>query len=202
MTTPDVAGDGASEVDDEREFLFRSLDDLEAERDAGNIDDGTYERLHSDYTARAAAALRAEPPAPETLAPPTSPARRVLTVGGIVVFGVVAALALASALGGRLPGQTSSGNTATVSQADREKTLERAVKRHPSDVQAHLALARFLMAREKYTGAFREFTSVTKLDPTDAEAQAYSGWLLFLAGRVDDALPRHGCRDRRRRDLS
>ena len=200
MTTPDSTnaevgdagvGGAVGAADDEREFLFRSLDDLESERDAGNIDDGTYERLHSDYTARAAAAIRADAAtAPEAVAPPTSPMRRVLTVGGIVVFGVVAALALASALGGRLPGQTSSGNTATVSQADRQKTLERAVARRPSDVQAHLALARFLMAREKYTGAFREFTNVTTIDPTVAEAQAYSGWLLFLAGRVDDALPR------------
>jgi Tfp pilus assembly protein PilF len=129
-------------------------------------------------------------PVPELVAPPTSRTRRLLTVGGIVGFGILAALALASALGGRLPGETSSGNTATVSQADRQHTLERAVARRPTDVQAHLALARFLMAREKYSDAFREFTEATTLDPADAEAQAYSGWLLFLAGRVDDALPR------------
>ena len=37
----------------EREFLLRSLDDLEAEHDAGNVDDETYRTLHDDYTARA-----------------------------------------------------------------------------------------------------------------------------------------------------
>ena len=42
----------------ERDFLLRSLDDLEAERDAGNIDDETYRELHDDYTARAAAVIR------------------------------------------------------------------------------------------------------------------------------------------------
>ncbi len=188
---------GTDELEAQREFLLRSLDDLEAERDAGNIDDETYERLHSDYTARAAATLRALEAASRLgatsdapVAAATSRTRRLLTGAGIALFGVVAASALASALGGRLPGATSSGNTVAVSQADRQRTLERAAVRNPSDVQSHLALARFLMAREKYSEAFREFTTVTRLDPTGTEAQAYSGWLLFLAGRVDDALPR------------
>jgi cytochrome c-type biogenesis protein CcmH len=187
---------GGERVEAEREFLFRSLDDLEAERAAGNIDDATYERLHSDYTARAAASLRAgtggppEPPDPATVAPPVSTRRRVLTVGGIVAFGVIVAIVLTSALGGRMPGQTGSGNTDTVSQAERQATLERAIRETPDDPQAHLALARFLMAREQYPEAFAEFASVTTIDPNIAEAQAYSGWLLYLAGRIDDAIVR------------
>ena len=48
-----------SALHDERDFLLRSLDDLEAERAAGAIDDETYATLHADYTARAAAVLRA-----------------------------------------------------------------------------------------------------------------------------------------------
>jgi cytochrome c-type biogenesis protein CcmH/NrfG len=186
--TPREAG-----LDAEREFLLRSLDDLEAERQAGNIDGATYERLHSDYTARAAAALRAgrvDLATPVPVVPPISTRRRVLTIGGIVAFGVVAAVVLTMALGGRMPGQTGSGNTATVLQSDRQETLERAIRETPDDPQAHLALARFLMAREKYPAAFAEFSSVTTLDPTDAEALAYSGWLLYLAGRVDDAIVR------------
>ena len=180
-------------VEAEREFLFRSLDDLEAEHEAGNIDDATYERLHSDYTARAAAALRADagdPAASAPAAPPISTRRRVLTIGGIVAFGVVAAIVLTTALGGRMPGQTGSGNTATVSQAERQETLEQAIRETPDDPQAHLSLARFLLAREEYPAAFVEFSSVATLDPTNAEALAYSGWLLYLADRVDDAIVR------------
>src|SRR5438045_1411526 len=45
-------------VEAERDFLLRSLDDLDAERAEGNIDNGTYQTLHDDYTARAAAAIR------------------------------------------------------------------------------------------------------------------------------------------------
>ena len=52
----------------EREFLLRSLEDLEREHDAGDLDDADYTALKDDYTARAAAALRAEPAA----APPST----------------------------------------------------------------------------------------------------------------------------------
>ena len=47
------------ELERERDFLLKSLDDLETERAAGNIDDASYTELHDDYTARAAAAIRA-----------------------------------------------------------------------------------------------------------------------------------------------
>jgi len=43
----------------EKEFLLRSLRDLEDERAAGDIDDDDYATLKQDYTARAAAVLKA-----------------------------------------------------------------------------------------------------------------------------------------------
>jgi hypothetical protein len=45
-------------MEEERDFLIRSLHDLEAEHDAGDIDDEDYESLRDDYTARAARLLR------------------------------------------------------------------------------------------------------------------------------------------------
>ena len=45
-------------LEDERDFLLRSLDDLESEFDAGDLDDADYRRLKSDYTARAAEVIR------------------------------------------------------------------------------------------------------------------------------------------------
>jgi hypothetical protein len=44
---------------EERDFLLRSLRDLEAEHDAQDIDDVDYETLRDDYTARTALVLRA-----------------------------------------------------------------------------------------------------------------------------------------------
>ena len=43
---------------EERDFLLRSLRDLEAEHGVGDIGDVDYQNLRDDYTARAAAVLR------------------------------------------------------------------------------------------------------------------------------------------------
>ena len=51
--------DDRDELEQERDFLLQSLDDLEAEHDSGGIDDESYQQLHDDYTARAAATIRA-----------------------------------------------------------------------------------------------------------------------------------------------
>ena len=56
MSEPRDFDRGALEA--ERDFLLRSLDDLDAEREVGNVDDGTYQTLHDDYTARAATIIR------------------------------------------------------------------------------------------------------------------------------------------------
>ena len=59
------------ELERERDFLLKSLDDLETERAAGNIDDASYAELHDDYTARAAA-----PSARSATASTPGPSRR------------------------------------------------------------------------------------------------------------------------------
>ncbi len=45
-------------LEDERDHLLASLEDLEREHDAGDLDDADYETLRDDYTARAAAVIR------------------------------------------------------------------------------------------------------------------------------------------------
>ena len=52
-------GDERAALEEERDFLLASLDDLERERAAGDVDDHDYRTLRADYTARAAAVLRA-----------------------------------------------------------------------------------------------------------------------------------------------
>ncbi len=46
-------------LEEDRAYLLRSLDDLEREHDAGDLDDADYLVLKEDYTARAAEVLRA-----------------------------------------------------------------------------------------------------------------------------------------------
>ena len=58
-TTEPSADADLTSLRDERAFLLRSLADLDAEHEAGDIDDGDYQSLTNEYTARAAAVLRA-----------------------------------------------------------------------------------------------------------------------------------------------
>jgi tetratricopeptide (TPR) repeat protein len=146
----------------ERDFLLRSLDDLDANRAAGDIDGQTYERLHADYTARAAAVIRALRDGVDArpAAAPVSRRRRLAVVGGLVVFAVLASVALAAALGAR----------------------------RGDDPQAHLVRARSLLNSNKLVPALKEYAATARLDPKNAEARAYAGWILFLEGFPDDAL--------------
>ena len=58
------------ELDDERSFLLRSLEDLEREHDAGDLSERDYAVLRDRYTARAAAVLRSlEAPVTATVTP-------------------------------------------------------------------------------------------------------------------------------------
>ena len=163
VVTDERATDGGSE--EEREFLLRSLDDLEAERAAGNIDDETYQRLHDDYTARAAIAVRAMRDGRTRGARRPRHRRRRAGTGSSSSAGSscsrsVAATVMAFALGARLPGQTITGNrgagAAGVVQRARRRALERAVARSPTDAEARLALARFRLGRRDLAGALRD----------------------------------------------
>ena len=185
-----------TEATEERDFLLRSLDDLEAERAAGNIDDPTYRRLHDDYTARAAITVRAMRDGTKdadraTEAPAQSRRHQVLVVGGLILFAVLAATTMAFALGARLPGGTVTGNSqarSTITPKERQRALEAAVSGRPGDADARLALARFRLGRRDLAGALRDFQVAATLAPTNAEPFAYSGWIIRLQGYPDEGL--------------
>lgn len=204
MTATRYDPDEIALLEDERDFLLRSLDDLESERTEGNIDPDDYRRLHDDYTARAAAVLRSirdgVDARPEP--PPASTRRRVFTIGGIAVFALVAAVLLGGALGERLPGQTATGNQqlgaggdpAGASPAERAdadlETLQTAVGDDPDDVEARLAYADALLADGQAAEALRQYDAAVELDPSNARARASGGFVVFQAGLVEDALER------------
>lgn len=181
--------DEKTELERERDFLLKSLDDLENERAAGNIDDASYTELHDDYTARAAATIRALRDGVDArpVAPPVPWRRRALVIGGIVAFAVVAAVALAAALGARLPGQTSSGNqpVAAPSTGERKARLQEAADKNPNDPQARLALARFLEESGDTVDSLKQYDKAAEIAPDNADALANAGRLRFIvAGQV------------------
>jgi cytochrome c-type biogenesis protein CcmH/NrfG len=175
-----VNPDTLASLESERDFLLRSIKDLETERDAGNLDDDRYRELKDDYTARAAAVLRSIEEGRQsvaTTAPPVGRKRKLVTGGAILAFVVAAALALTAATGTRHEGQTSTGNAQ--SSEDRRVALEQQVKDHPDDPTAHLVFGRYLLEAQDWTEAVKQYLLAAKLDPKNPEANAYAGWMLY-----------------------
>ncbi|MBX3285898.1 MAG: hypothetical protein R2746_13405 [Acidimicrobiales bacterium] len=103
-------------LEEQRDFLLRSLEDLERERAAGDLADDDYATLRDDYTVRAAEALRALEAARGEAAPAAAPVRRrrrVAVFAGVVAFAVVAGLVAAASLGARQAGDSATGGIST-----------------------------------------------------------------------------------------
>ncbi len=178
----------------ERDFLLRSLADLDSEHADGGLTTGRYRELHDRYTVQAATVLRAL--ARLDAAPPpanaSSPRRRRLPA-----VSRLAAVALAVAGGGALlmsatndreAGQTITGNAQSAAR-DLE-ALARDARRRPDDAPTVLAYASALMEEGQLVDALRAFDTAARLDPDDPVPRAYGGWIVFLAGLTDDALTR------------
>jgi tetratricopeptide (TPR) repeat protein len=176
----------------EREFLIRSLDDLDAERAAGNIDDATYDELHADYTARAARVLRqlrdgVDLAEPEPAAPRAKGARRWAPLALIAVFAISLALLLAQSVGNRGPDGTLTGNNpgSTVAASQKGSALQKAVDANPNDYDARIAYARFLLNTD-LEQAVVQYDAAAKLAPKQPEPLAYGGWIRGLvAGQLE-----------------
>lgn len=164
----------AREREEGTEFLLQSLRDLERERAAGDLDDDDYAALHDDYTARAAAALRAEQ---RGQAPPVADARsrpwahRLLVVLGVAGFAVLAGVLVAQAAGRRQQGQGITGDIAPTATQAANRCID-------------------LMAQGELVDAVPCFERVLDDDPDNPVAHTYLGWTLVLTARqAGDSLP-------------
>jgi tetratricopeptide (TPR) repeat protein len=156
-----------SDASDQREFLLRSLEDLEREHAAGDLDDDDYRVLRDDYTARAAAALRAEQRATER---PSRGRRGFVVLAGVVAFAVVAGVLVAQASGRRDSGDTATGD------------IDRTVTETLND-------ARRCFAERDADCAIRRYDEVLAEQPSNVEALTYKGWALYtLEGDTEQAL--------------
>lgn len=194
------AGGDPEAMETELEFLRRSLDDLEAEHAAGELDDDTYARLRAQYTEglEAITAALAGGEQAEPVSTPTGDAsgsgrrlralRPVLTVAGLVCFAVAAALVLTSAIGERTPGGSATGDDA-VSYEQRKATFAANVKARPDDYATRIAYARFLLNDDRLE-ALKQYDKAAEIDPSQPEPKAYGGWILGLSaqsvGNADD----------------
>jgi tetratricopeptide (TPR) repeat protein len=178
----EIPAERFGDLENERDFLLRSLEDLDDEHSAGEVSEEDYERLRDQYTARAAQVLRAldvaaSPAGEPSLAAETqeeekgSHARKRsqwLLVGGIgfVVAGLAVAL-IALNTGNRLPGNTETGGVSLAPAQAEARELDQAT---------------VLEEGGNYSEAIKVFEEVLAQDPDNVEALASAGWLEFEAG--------------------
>ncbi len=176
-----------SELEEERDFLLESIRDLDAEREAGDLDEADYRSLRDQYTSRAAAVLRALEGDAEPVAasePDSSSAagasragdyrtpRRGRLIAGVLVVLLLAGLAgaaISSSAGERLPGEQLSGS---ITEGTNSK----------------IARAQQLVSEGEVLEAIRLYDEVLADDPEHPVALAQRGWLLSRAGLTDEGL--------------
>ncbi|HLK43581.1 MAG TPA: hypothetical protein VKV34_09585 [Thermoleophilia bacterium] len=173
---------------DEREFLLRSIRDLDAEFEAGDIDEADYHSLRDEYTARAAAVLRGEADpvvvADDAFEGPDAPGRRrsrtLMAVGGSLVVAGLAAFLIATNVGQRGAGQTITGNA---------QTGQSGLATTPGSAgDPRLAQAEADFSKGDAVNALKLLDGVLKDNPRNPEALAYEGWMIRLAGLTDQGL--------------
>lgn len=164
--------DELTALEEQRDFLLRSLDDLEREREAGDVDDHDYASLRDDYTARAAAVLRAIERRNARFAEPAGPKRWPRTLAwaaAALAFAVLAGVLVAQSAGRRDPGQVATG--------DIRQT-----------VNARLNDAGRLLSAGEYADAIEQYDSVLQDQPSNREAMTYRAWALRLSGERSEGL--------------
>lgn len=165
------------ELEEERDFLLGSLQDLDRERQAGELSERDYQALHADYTARAAVVLRAlerggrARPARGSNAPPPVRTRRplVITLGVVLLVAAVAGGAVATFSSQREPGAPMTGSL-------------------PDTPAGRLQEALQLESNGRAADALKIYDELIRENPRDVAALSYRGWLLKRAGLPDEAM--------------
>ena len=151
-----VDPDAYAALEEQRDFLLASLDDLEREREAGDIDEADYLALRDDYTARAAAVLRALDEGGARFAAAKRP-------GAGRTVAVVLVVVLLLAVGAGLFVAKSSGS--------RTDELPESARDRLADCLTSFSAGEVLEAVQCYDGVLEE-------DPENVEALTYKGWAL------------------------
>ena len=164
-----VDRDRLAALRDQRDFLLRSLEDLDREHAAGDVDEHDYEALRDDYTARAASVLRSieagavDEGARRPAAPNGARARTLLAIGGVVAFALLAGVLVARTAGRRDADEVATGG---IRQSITEMLNEAGRRAGEGDLEAAIAL----------------YDEVLDDEPGNAEALTYKGWLQTLSG--------------------
>lgn len=197
--------DELARLEEERDFLLDSLDDLDAEHAVGDISADDHASLRDDYTRRAAEVMRAIDEQREAFASidrGISIGRRIATFAAVAVVVAVAGVLLARAVGFRTPAdtitgdvrQTTAGLLAEADTLTREGQFEAAIERYdelldqePANVEA-LTYRGWLTAQTgDDAAALATLGDAVAIDPTYPDAHVFRALIFRRTGRWDDA---------------
>ena len=169
----DTSGGDTTLLEEERDFLLASLDDLEREYAAGDLDDDDYRTLKADYTTRAARVLRRlegdGDPGAATSADEAG-GRAWLWLVGVAIVAVLAGVLIAQFSGSRGLNETITGD---IRITTRELLLDAQLRISEGDLDAALDI----------------YDEVLEISPANTEALAYKAWFLRIQGDVEAARP-------------
>lgn len=161
--------DALADLEQQRDLLLRSLDDLDREHEAGDLGEDDYEALRDEATRRAAEVVRSiESGRASIAARPRAPRGRLALAGiAVAVVAVAAGVAVATSSGSREPGTFGSGEVRdlTDDRLDEASALARS-----GDIQGALDL---------YDGVLED-------DPQNVEALSERGLLLASLSEAAD----------------
>lgn len=153
-------------LEEERDHLLSSLEDLEREHAAGDMDDLDYRTLKDDYTLRAAEVLEALEQQRSALRSATTTRRPAVTAA--VAVGVVLFAAAAGVLVARSSGQRGDG----------------AITGAVGTQRAELATCQSVSFQDP-EGGIECYADILADAPDQVEALTYQGWAKVRAGDVE-----------------
>ena len=152
-------------LEEERDHLLASLEDLEREYAAGDLDEVDFVALRDDYTVRAAEVLDAIEHRRRVLheaRQPPNRTRQVLVAVAVLAFAVVAGVLVARSSGQRGDGAITGGT---------------------GDLRTQLATCRSTSLRDPEAG-IDCYDAILADAPDHLEALTYQGWAMIRADRV------------------
>lgn len=179
-------------LEEEREFLLRSLDDLEREFAAGDVDADDYAALKDSYVARAAAVIREL----EATTPVPEPARRfgwrpLAWIALILLVAAAAGVLVARNTGERTTGM---GMTGSIDDGSVSSLLVRARSMGMTDMAGTLDIYSQVLAVEPdnvealtYFGWYTVLTATQQTDADQGSQMLQSGMVLLRQAAITDA---------------
>ena len=159
-----------SRLEEERDHLLVSLDDLDSEHGAGDIDDLDYTTLRDDYTARTAQLTRVlDGAAVKRTRRKRTVSQKVLWGVGVLALAGLSSWAMIAFSGARGSGETASGQ---IRQSTVTLLADAAEAFGTGDVERSISL----------------YDEVLTLQPTNVEAYTYRGWVQYQSGDVESAV--------------